>query len=148
MEVQEGCIEPLEAHSLFCSLGEIKERNGYGNGRKGASFHGGLWEDLPLIYLWFSYFLGEGRTIGGRNTPSGHVLSLANYYLYCFLGEVAHKRIFLCKGLFYKEIRSKDTRLEWDRATSEEGTPCLGEFIFLDLYSILRGVFIVSGSFV
>jgi hypothetical protein len=35
MEVQEGHIGPKEDHSIFYSLGEIQERNGYGNGRKG-----------------------------------------------------------------------------------------------------------------
>jgi hypothetical protein len=35
MEVQEGRIRPLEAHSLFCLLGELKESNGDGNGSKG-----------------------------------------------------------------------------------------------------------------
>ena len=97
---------------------------------------------MVLIYLWCSYLLGGGRT------PSVHVLSLANCCLDCFLGEVAHIRRFVCKGFFYKEIRSKGARLDWDRATSEEGAPCLGAFIFLDLYSSLRGDAIVSGSFV
>jgi hypothetical protein len=35
MEVYEGRIGPLEAHSLFCSLGELEESNGDGNGSYG-----------------------------------------------------------------------------------------------------------------
>jgi hypothetical protein len=35
MEFQEGHIGPKDDHPIFCSLGEIEERNGDGNGRKG-----------------------------------------------------------------------------------------------------------------
>jgi hypothetical protein len=35
MEVQEGRIGPKEAHSFFCSLGELEESNGDGNGSYG-----------------------------------------------------------------------------------------------------------------
>jgi hypothetical protein len=35
MEVQEGRIGPLESHSLFCSLGDLEERNREGNGSYG-----------------------------------------------------------------------------------------------------------------
>jgi hypothetical protein len=81
-------------------------------GSKGASLHGGFGTLAP-IYLWCSYLLGGGCTIGRGCTPSGHELYLAVCCLVCFVGEVAHKSIFVCKGFFYKALRSKGARLEW-----------------------------------
>jgi hypothetical protein len=42
MEVQKGHIGPLEAHSLFCLLGELEESNGDGNGSIGWGNQGCL----------------------------------------------------------------------------------------------------------
>ena len=83
-------------------------------GKRGTSFHGGLQEALASIYLWCSFLLGGGCTIGGGRTPSREVFYLLDCCLECLVGEVAHKDRFVCKGFFYKATRSKGVRFEWD----------------------------------